>query len=53
MQKRISKKTIRPAAAKIADQARVRLGHMSPSFAPSKKIADRGKVRLGHMSPSF
>lgn len=52
MQKRISKKTSRPAA-KIADQSRVRLGHMSPSFAPSKKIADRGKVRLGHMSPSF
>lgn len=51
-----SKKTVRPASAKIFDPARVRLGGMSPSFpvaAPTKRIADRGKVRLGGMSPSF
>jgi hypothetical protein len=41
----------------IKDDARVRIGNMSPSFPPVRarpvKVADNGQIRMGMVSPHF
>jgi hypothetical protein len=52
-----SEKVVHSPSPAIADNGKLRIGTMSPSFPPARatpaKLGDSGRLRMGTLSPTF